>query len=501
MGDRLPLIGGAYAARSIIASCTRAINLFPEKNPKDSPVPLTHYQRPGLALLGHPPQAAAGRNIWAASNGAGYAVIGANVYSVDNGWNFVLLGQITPGLTTPCSMVDNGIQVMLVDGSANGWTWNLVDNSGFAQIADVSFSGADRVDYIDTFVLWNVPGTNQFRSTLSNQILPLDPLYIASKTNWPDPLASLIVNKHELVLLGQVKTERWYDAGDAQFPFAELPGDYIEHGVVAKYSVASADIAVYFLGRDLQGIGVVFRLRGYTCERISNHALEVAIRKMYSAGTIADAIGYTYQQDGHLFYVLSFPSGNQTWVFDEAVGDPEIAWHQRVWVDGQGALNRDRTNGYASLYGKQVSIDWENGDLYSFDLDKYSDTVNGVESNCTYIRTFPHLMSGLDPRSGAPVLANGKMVKHERFLLDIEVGNAPQAGDAQPVVYLRWSDDRGKTYGQDVLQPAGALGQYETRPQWRGIGQAMDRVYEVEYSHGGAAALNGAWVEGTVLGQ
>lgn len=501
MADRLPLIGGAYAARSIIASCTRAVNLFPEKNPKDSPVPLTHYQRPGLAVLSAPPIPGPGRNIWTASNGAGYAVVGAQLYYVAPNFSLTLMGNLTPGLSTPCSLIDNGIQGMIVDGTNSGWTWTLADNTGFAQINDPSFQGADRLDYIDTFTIWNIPGTRQFQSTLSNQLFPLDPLYTASKTNWPDPLQTLIVNKHELVLIGRVKTERWYDAGDPQFPFAELPGDYIEHGIVAKYSVASADIAVYFLGQDQQGIGVVFRLRGYACERISNHALEVAIRKMYAARTIADAIGYTYQQDGHVFYVLCFPAGNETWVYDESIGDPEVAWHQRAWVDNQGTLNRDRTNGYASLYGKQVSIDWENGTLYNFDLDKYSDTVAGVESNCTYIRTFPHLMSGLDAATGQPMLANGKMVQHKRFLLDIEVGNAPRAGDQSPMVILRWSDDRGKTYGQDVLQSAGALGQYITRPQWRGMGQAMDRVYEVEYSHGGAAALNGAWVEGTVLGQ
>ncbi len=45
---RLPLLGGAYTARSVIANAQKCINLYPEKNQSDSPVPLTHYQRPGF---------------------------------------------------------------------------------------------------------------------------------------------------------------------------------------------------------------------------------------------------------------------------------------------------------------------------------------------------------------------------------------------------------------------------------------------------------------------
>lgn len=508
--DRLPLLGGSYYARSPLAAATRSVNLFPEKNPKESPSEITLYQRPGLVPLSAPAVPAPGRNIWRASNGDGYAVIGEGLYYVAPDWSLTLVGQVTAGRTNPCSLVDNGLQVMVVDGSPSGWYFTLATRNGWTAIEDESFSGATRLDYIDTFILWNVLNpdgthTNQFRSTLSNQIVPMDPLYLASKTMWPDPLAALIVNNHQINLIGQVKSENWYDSGDAQFPFAALPGSYIEHGTVAPYSVCSQDISVYFLGQDLQGIGLVFRKRGYECLRISNHGVEVAIRKMYSAGTISDCIAWTYQQDGHVFVVFEFPSGNQTWVYDEAVGDPELAWHQRCWTDANGGLNRERINSYASLYGKQVGIDWENGTLYSLDLDTYTDTVQQVAGAITWIRTFPHLMSGLGSQ-GQTVLANGKMVQHSRFQLDIQVGLVPNTLDddgnpIQPQVKLRWSDDRGVTWGEDVLQSLGEFGQFITRPNWRGVGQAMDRVYEVEYSGAGPGAISGAWVEGKVLAQ
>lgn len=490
---RLPLLGGAYQSRSIIANAQRCINYFPEINPKDSPVPVTHYQRPGLRPLVQAPVNAPVRGIWRASNGNGYCVIGNVVYAILVNWVLVQIGTISPGRTNPCSFVDNGIDGLLVDGSQFGWSIHLADNT-FAQIVDGTgtFNGADKVDYIDTFVLFNQLGGNSdrvFGCTHSNTLV-FDPLFVASKTDWPDQLVSLIVNRHEILLIGDVKSEIWYDAGNPLFPFAELPGAYIEHGCVAKYSLASYDISAFWLGQDLQGAGVVWRHRGYQTSRISNHALEVQIRQMASAGTIADAIGYTYQQDGHYFYVLSFPSGDQTWVFD----DTTEQWHQRAWQAPDGTLHRDRTNCHAFINATNVVGDWQNGTLYALDLAVYSDTVDNLLAPITCIRSFPHITHGELP-GGSPAEWDGKRINYHQFQLDLECGNAAgQLDDIPAQVSLRWSDDRGRTWGNDVLQSAGRLGEYVTRPSWRGTGQAWDRVFEISHSIAGSAALNGAWI-------
>lgn len=501
--SRFPLIGASYTARSVIAACQRCINLFPERNPKDSPVPLTHYQRPGLApLVNDPANLAPVRGIYQASNGFGYCVIGQVVYSISPAWVLTKLGVLLTPLTTIVSFIDNGTQILLVDNSLFGYVITLANNA-FTQVNDPTgtFAGATRVDYIDTFVLWNLPGTRQFGSTLSNSIT-FDPTQTASKTDYPDPLQTLIVNRHEILLLGRLKSEIWFDAGNAQFPFAELPGAYIEHGIVAVYSVASSDISVFWLSQDLQGDGMVLRQRGYDTRRISNHALEVVIRRMKKTGTISDAIGYTYQQDGHVFYVLAFPSGDQTWVFDDSIGDPETSWHQRCWTDSNGVLHRDRSNCCASLYGKIVVGDWQNGTIYSLDLDTYTDTLvpGGVPGPVSYIRTFPHLMTGTDP-TGKIMEADGHMIKHNSFVADLECGLGALEADGEPAqITLYFSDDRGRTFVKDRLQSTGAPGEYKTQPLWRGTGSARDRVYELRHSINGPAALNGAWVDGTVLG-
>jgi hypothetical protein len=489
---RLQLLGGAQSARGIIANAQRCVNLYPERNPQGSPVPFTYSQRPGWRKVTQGPVAAPVRGLYEASNGQDFAVIGQTVYTVagDGSWDLAPIGQLTAVSNNPVSMTDNRSQVLLVDGSATGYTITLGSNA-FAPLVDPTglFNGADRVDYLDTFVLSNVINSNQFVSSLSNE-LTYDPTYVAATTGGANTLKSLIVNHRYLYLLGTEKTEMWYDAGNPGFPFAEFAGVYFEQGCLAPYSVAAQDISVYWLGRNRQGVGMVFRLRGAQVERVSNHALEYAIRQARLAHHIEDAIGYTYQLDGHVFYVLVFPSADQTWVFDEATQE----WHQSVWQDPAGVWHRDRTNCFALLQSELVVGDWENGSLYILDPTKYDD--DGVL--IPRVRGFPHL-EVIAEAGAQPQPTDGNVFRITRFMADMECGTSTDAG---PQVGLTWSSDRGRTQGTTVLVSAGDPAnpdRYVTQPTWQGtVGRARDLVFEVSWSYRGEVALNGAWVQGSV---
>lgn len=500
--SRLQLIGGSYSARSVIANVQRCVNYYPEMNRKDSPVPFTYYQRPGRRFLvqGEPSPV---RGLYRPSNGiGGYCVIGQSVYFIETNWTLTLLGTLATPANNPVSFTDNGTTIMLVDGSPSGYSIDMATHA-FAIITDPTgaFYGATTCTVIDTFIIWNYPGTPFFGSTLSNGLV-FNALYIAGKVAYPDPLVTLVVNRHQIILLGQLKSEIWYDAGNPQFPFLQLPGAYIEHGCVAPYSLASQDIEIYWLGQDLEGQGVVFSLKGYDTRRISNHALEFAIQQMsQGGGTISDAIGYTYQQGGHVFYVLNFPTGNQTWVYDASLGDdPTLAWHQIAWTDANGNLNRDRGNCGAFINGENVIGDFSNGALYALDPTLYVDQVPGQQSPISYVKGFPHIVEVWNEQIGQQASTDGKRVMFSAVRLDFEVGNGALEADGTPAkVWLRWSDDKGKTWGNAVMQSAGAPGEYLTEPKWAGAGVARDRVFEIAHSIVGPAALNGGWVDGKVL--
>lgn len=513
---RVALIGGAYTTRSVIGSAQRCINYYPEALPKyiQQVIPMTHYQRPALVPVAH---IGAGpiRGLFQLSNGVGYCVSGSQLFRINSDWSGTLIGAITAGLTTPVSMADNGFDWMLVDGSSQGWTGKLTDTS-FGLVVDPTagsdtptFVGADRVDYLDGFLVFNQINSRKFGSTEADKVTfpnpggtpPAPSFYVATKNGWPDIIMSLYVNRHEIILFGRLKSEIWYDAGNALFPFAPVPGSYIEHGMIAKYSAASYDIETYWLAQNLQGFGIVNRFRGYVTQRISNHALEFAIREMQRTVGISDAIGFCYQMDGHAFYMLTFPAGNQTWVYDATIEDPNLAWHQECCTDAAGLLQRHRARCAAVINALNVVGDHTDNTIYRLDLDSYVDTIGGVSRPIICIRGFPHLGHARLAGSGQSVNLDGRRVQFARFELDLESGTGPLELDGSPAkVILRWSDDRGKTWGTDVLQSAGEPGIFYTYPQWLGLGMARDRVFEIQHQIAGPAACQGAWIDAEVAG-
>lgn len=507
---RLPLIGGSYTTRSIIASAQRCINYYSEVNPKSALVPTTHYQRPGLNSLS---QIGPGpiRGLYRASSTTnGYCVSGNGLYFVNGDFTGTLLGNIGTS-SGPVSMSDNGATLVLGDGSGTGYQVTL-SNNAFAAISDSTgtFLGTQHWAYIDGYLIWNRPNTVFFGSTTS-QAVEFDATFLGGKIIYPDLLKSLYVNRREIFLFGDVKSEIWYDAGgttESPFPFQPLPGTYIENGIAAPYSVANHDITVFWLSRNLQGEGVVLSFRGYFASRVSNHALEDAIRKMQRTVGITDAIGMTYQLDGHLFYMLTFPAGNETWVYDASQPDPTAAWHQECWTNpSDGSLNRSRINCTAFINGVNLVGDWENNTIYFMDMDKYTDRVIPAagqpftECPLVCIRAFPHI--GAARMMGGQGLqeVDGRRLQFSAFRADMECGMSPVNVDGNPAqVSLRWSDDRGRTFGNALLQSGGAIGEYLTQPQWLGMGIARDRIFELSHNIAGPAALNGAWVDAEVMG-
>jgi hypothetical protein len=124
--------------------------------------------------------------------------------------------------------------------------------------------------------------------------------------------------------------------------------------------------------------------------------------------------------------------------------------------------------------------DWQNGNLYALDIDEYTDNGQPISR----IRSFPHLIQ------------DAKRLTYSSFIADIQVGTQPGLlSDNPPMVSLRWSDDRGATYGQRVEQSMGSGGQYLTSVLWNRCGIARDRVFELSWSAPMETSLQGAFID------
>jgi len=455
-----PILGSSYVARSVNAADNRMVNLFPEIVPEAGKEPAFLSRCPGLrrkSSIGDGPI----RGLWKV-NDIMYAVSGDTFYKVETYGRTRLKGTAigTVTGTGPVSMSDNGTQIFIAC-NPDGFIYNT-STEVFAEITDPDFAGAVTVGYIDGYFVFNEPNSSRFWVTQLLDGTSVDPLDFASAEGDPDNLVSLIVDHREIWLFGTNSTEVWYDAGTADFPLQRIQGAFNEIGCAAPYSVAKVDNSVFWLGSDARGRGIVYRNNGYKGQRVSTHAVEWQIQQYTD---ISDALAYTYQQDGHAFYVLIFPTANTTWVYDASTQ----AWHERAGWDN-GDFTRHRSNCQV-VYNNEIIVgDYENGNLYAFDLEDYTD--NGDIQK--WLRSWRALPTGTNDL---------KRTSQHTLQIDCEAGVGTDTGQgSNPQMMLRWSDDGGHTWSNEHWMSMGRIGEYYNRAFARRMGMTLklrDRVYEL----------------------
>jgi hypothetical protein len=540
-----PILGSAYVARSVNAADSRMVNLFPEMVPEGGKQPAYLQRCPGLSLrvtVGSGPI----RGLW--WHGVYlYVVSGDTLYQVSSNWTFVAKGFVSG--SGPVSIADNGTQIFIA-ADPNGYIYNTVTGI-YAQITDPDYPGASVVDYLDGYFVFIQPNSQKIWVTSLLDGTSVDPLDFVSAEGDPDNIVSMIVDHREVWVFGHNSTEVWYNAGLSDFPLVRIQGAFNELGCAARYSVAKMNNQVYWLGKDTRGYGVVYQANGYMGQRISTHAVEWQIQQY---GDISNAIAYTYQQDGHSFYVITFPSGNTSWVYDASTG----AWHERAaWENGVWARPRGASQAF---YNSEVLVgDYQNGNVYAYDLDNYADNNTPQRwlrswralptGENTLRRTAQHTLQldcetgvglflypsdvarDLTAEDGAIILAeyvqndlateSGEILTTEAndnfepiadvpdypipFVAPMYLTTTtyPAAPGYNPQVMLRWSDDGGHTWSNEHWRSMGKIGEYGYRTIWRRLGMTMklrDRVYEVSGTDPVKLAIMGAelQVSGTV---
>jgi hypothetical protein len=565
---KTPILGSSYVLRSPNAADSRMVNVFPEVVPEGGKEAAWLQRAPGLRQLAVFPSGPV-RGLWQYGD-YGYAVAGTKLYRIDTDWSYHELGAVAGA--GPVNMVDNGTQLFIAAG-ANGYIYNDTDvtlscdtingdatvttadtsliwvglpvtGAGipssttvlsitdgttfelsanatatatvdltfsplFSIITDPDFPGAVGVGFLDGYFVFNEPNSQRFWVTAAYNGLSIDALDFASAEGSPDDLVTLIVDHREVWLFGINTVEVWYNAGTPDFPLQRIQGAFNEIGCLAAYSVAKLDNGLFWLGRDARGNGIVYRSKGYSGERVSTHAVEWQIQQ-YS--TLEDAVAYTYQQDGHSFYVLNFPTANTTWVFDVATG----VWHERAGWENNN-FTRHRGNCQMNYNNEIVIGDYVGGGIFAYDMTVYTEAgsiqkwlrswraLPTGENNLT--RTTQHSLQ-LDCETGVGLsgedfqyLQDQYIVTEDAYRLLTESGDyivaeaAVLAPGVNPQVMLRWSDDGGHTWSNEHWKSMGRIGRYGYRTIWRRLGMTLklrDRVYEVSGTDAVKIAIMGA---------
>lgn len=417
-------------------------------------------------------------------NLAGQSVTPTAVMSVTSGSNIATFTaspnyQLIPGITVTDSLhyLPSGTTITAVDYSSD--TLTLSQNAtgtstsdtftgtvpAFMQIQDPAFLGSNTVAFVDGWWIFQKPGSQIFYTNYPQYSISFNGSYYALKDAYPDNLIAVMENKEELWLFGDKTTEIWYDAGGQYFPFARLVGTPIQVGCRAPHSVArftaGGQDSLICLGRNERGENIVVKTNGFALDTVSPPSFgdEVATYPITD-----DAIGFTYQEDTHEFYLLHFPTADVTWCYDSQTG----LMHKRLSYDPYAQLfHRHRSMSFMNFQGMRIVGDYENGALYWLTRTSYTDAGWPLLAK----RRAPHVWD-----QGA---------RTRVFLQSLQLDFVPGVGNASgmgsnPQVGLAISRDSGRTFGTRTYAPLGTIGQTWTRTMWRRLGMGRDIVFDIE---------------------
>jgi len=405
-------------------------------------------------------------------NGRAFAVSGANFFEVlANGTN-INWGTVAND-ALPVTMAASPQQLLLAS-AGTAYVFDLMANT-LTAIPGVTFSGpVAQAAICDDFFLLTIQNSKEFVVSA-----PLD------ATDWvtngsaivsvfPDNIVSMFVFQRQVWFFSDTQSVVYYDSGNI-FPFDVNPNAFIEAGSAAENSVAIFNNSIAWLGADARGSGKVWLAAGYTPTRISNHAVEFAIQ---SYSRIDDAVSFSYQDQGHEFLGIYFPTPSVMWLYDAMTG----MWHKRgFWVESIGQFRAAHYQNHMFAFGKHLVGDWQSGNVYQMSipvaLGTGWDFVTDAGNPIRRVRRAPH------------VSKEQKKQFHVELQIYVETGLGPIPplldgnGKARdPQLMLSWSDDGGHTFGNEFILDCGKAGEFKKRARKLQLGSSRDRVYQIAMS-------------------
>jgi hypothetical protein len=401
---RFALIGPSYSSQSPNADYQQSRNWYPE-------IIESGQGKSGIALYPTPGLSAPSWNLAPGPNVRGLYSVNGRLFAASGAFFYELHQD---GSITSQAVVDDAKAVYFAAADIN-------PTSGDPQLAFVSagnlyvlhllsgtfdtnpgtpYAGTPlKVSYADGFfVILNTNGIFQFSA-------PLD------ATSWPGiNVATLSVFGDKTIAMRELHRELWfmtgthgavyYDSGNSPVPYDLVSGGDFEQGCVSADTLVPLDNTMFWLGANRDGAGIVWRASGYTPQRVSNHAVEFALR---SYPSLLDAIAYGYQDQGHTFYVLYVPSASVTWVYDVSTNE----WHERAfWDSVHGTWTAHRSRCHAYCFGNHYVGDWATGFVYRQDITIAQDFGNAIKR----VRRSPHISN------------EDEWLFHDQLQIDMETG-------------------------------------------------------------------------------
>lgn len=478
-----PLIGGyGEDIRSEVSpETTYNMYLSIPSDPKQPPVLLP---TPGMRPIQTFSQGGVGRKQFTYKDQKYiYCVVSQFVYRLDASLNATVIGELKTNTGAVGIAANNAQQIIFVDG-AGGWIYK--ENTG--EWIDISLTqnfplGCNSVGYLDGYFIAFYGDSPQFGLSELNDgtTWPLE--NIAAMQRKADIGVAVAVVKGLVLLMGTVSTETWFDAGGSLFPFARDNNALYEFGCAAVSSVAEGFDKLFWLVNDNNGVGGVMFSDGGFPQKVSTYEVDI---KIGSIEDPTDAVGSVYKINGHIFYQLSFTSGNLTFLYDFTSNSWSILGFSNFDTDNQNYGDRHLLQSHAFFNNNHYCLSYNNPILYQLDQNyfKYD------QENILRMRKTVRIVQ--------PTLQNFRIVQIE--LLAIRGTATANGTDATPYVEMQASFDGGDNWTKPRQASLGKIGQTIGQTVFYECGIAQSFVFMFKCWNAVDFVLMGGSMKYTVLG-
>ena len=387
------------------------------------------------------------------------------------------IGNVTEGGNI--SMTDNGFDFVVVDGQGC-WKYPLLaENNDAKTLVSVLLPDAagivpatpirpTHIAFLAQRLIVNSQAGNQWYFTdlpteTDSVVFHPDNFYSAESSS--DVIQGLMVSNGSLWIYGYRSYEIWRGTGGNQDdPFNFVGGSQSSVGIVGIGSLATINNYIFWLGGSDVGAAGVYMGNSTSAERISNPAIEDQI------GSIKDqtaAIAWAYASKGYMYYVLSFPNVDRTFVYETVTG----TWTERLQRDVNTSAWKVWPYQFGCFVNGQIVCGLVGKNTHPAHLVKLDDDVYTEYNGDVVVRQ----------RTTQVYFEDFNLVKGTELVVDCEVGTTAllTGQGSDPKIQLEISRDGGNSYGNILDKSLGQQGNYRKIVRWNGLGTSRAYTFRL----------------------
>jgi len=376
-------------------------------------------------------------------------------WSNDNGLTWI---ASTIPITTGLQFLEEGIYVSFITTTAH----IIADNWTFLAEVNSSFYPPVIPAYQDGYGLYPRQRSQRFYYTAIEDFSRVDPVAYESAITYADNIAGAASMNQELYVIGTDSMQLYHTSNNADLPFLPRTNLVINYGCIAPYTIqVGSDNILFMLARNKSGDRIIINIENYDVKTISTEPL---MDELTTYSRVDDAFAYIIEMTTNIFYIISFPSADKTWVYNlkmDQWAEWSSEWDNTFPEELPTRQGMFRGSCHVVFDGKNIVGDLASGKLYSF-TDRF---------NKDHDRNIFH------QRTAKCLYGDDDWITMNSLIIDVQRGET--LINSPPQLMLQISRDGGQTWGSEMWRTSGNTGAYRHRALWTNLGTARNFTFRL----------------------